>query len=99
MAGRKKPARKAKPSQAKPARKRAAASVKPARRPARPTRPSAGASISRRLDDVAETLAIMVPELAARLAAVEHLLIERKICRHDDLRHARAFIDLRRGEG
>jgi hypothetical protein len=98
MAGRKKPARKVKPSKKpKPARKRA--SAKPARRPARPARPSAGASTTRRLDDIAETLTIMVPELAARLAAIEHLLIEHKICRHDDLRHARAFVDLRRGEG
>ena len=36
-------------------------------------------------------------ELAARIAALEHVLIEGKICRHDDLRHARAFVDLRRG--
>jgi hypothetical protein len=99
MAGRKKPARNVKRPKAKPARKRAAASAKPTRRPARPARPSAGGSTTRRLDDIAETLAIMVPELAARLAAVEHLLIDRKICRHDDLRTARAFVDLRRGEG
>lgn len=76
---------------------RPAATAKPRRRPARPTRARTAAPSSRRLDDIAETLAVMVPELAARIAALEHVLIEGKVCRNDDLRHARAFIDLRRG--
>jgi hypothetical protein len=40
----------------------------------------------------------MIPEVAARVAALEHLLVEHKMCRHDDLRRARAFVDLRRGK-
>ncbi len=50
------------------------------------------------LEAMSETLDIMLPELAARLAAVEHLLIERQICSHDDLLRSRDFIDIRRSQ-
>ncbi len=47
------------------------------------------------LDTMAETLDIMIPELTARLAAVEHLLIEKQICSHEDLVRSREFVDIR----
>jgi len=46
-------------------------------------------------DTIAETLDIMIPELAARLAALEHLLIEKQICSHEDLVRSREFVDIR----
>ena len=48
------------------------------------------------LIELAEAQAILLPELAARIAAVEHLLTEKKLCTHDELVKAREFIDLRR---
>lgn len=39
----------------------------------------------------------MLPELSARLAALEHLLIELRIIRREDLKRARAFVDMRGG--
>jgi hypothetical protein len=35
-------------------------------------------------------------ELAARIAALEHLLLEKGLCTRDELKQARAFIDTRR---
>lgn len=49
-----------------------------------------------RLADLAEAQEILLPELAARLAALEHLLIERGLCTRDELKQARVFIDTRR---
>ncbi len=46
-------------------------------------------------DTIAETLDIMIPELTARLAALEHLLIEKQICSHEDLVRSREFVDIR----
>ena len=46
-------------------------------------------------DTIAETLGIMIPELTARLAALEHLLIEKQICSHEDLVRSREFVDIR----
>ncbi len=46
-------------------------------------------------DTIAETLGIMIPEFAARLAALEHLLIEKQICSHGDLVRSREFVDIR----
>jgi hypothetical protein len=47
---------------------------------------------------MAEALSIMLPELAARVAALEHLLIDKRICGRDDLTRSRAFVDMRRGQ-
>jgi len=38
---------------------------------------------------------IAIPELTARLAALEHLLIEKQICSHEDLVRSREFVDIR----
>ncbi len=45
------------------------------------------------LDAISERLDIMLPEVMARIAAVEHVLIEKQVCSHDDLLRARQFID------
>ena len=45
------------------------------------------------LDAMGERLDMMLPEVMARIAAVEHVLIEKKVCLHEDLLRARQFID------
>jgi hypothetical protein len=45
------------------------------------------------LDEMGEKLDMMLPEVMARIAAVEHVLIEKKVCSHEDLLRARQFID------
>ena len=45
------------------------------------------------LDAMSERLDMMLPEVMARIAAVEHVLIEKKMCSHEDLLKAREFID------
>jgi hypothetical protein len=47
-----------------------------------------------RLNDLAEALDIMLPELTARIAALEHLLVEKGFCTHEDLVRSREFVDL-----
>ena len=48
--------------------------------------------MTRRLQEVIERIDIVLPEVAARVAALEHLLLELKICTQDDLRSAREFV-------
>jgi len=50
---------------------------------------------SSRLAELAEAQEILLPELAARIAALEHLLVDKGICTRDELKQARAFIDTR----
>ncbi len=45
------------------------------------------------LDAMSERLDMMLPEVRARIAAVEHMLSEKKVCSHEDLLRARQFID------
>ena len=45
------------------------------------------------LDALVERLDMMLPEVMSRIAAVEHLLVEKGLCSHADLRRARQFID------
>jgi hypothetical protein len=49
----------------------------------------------RRLADLTEALDIMLPELTARIAAVEHVLVQMEICEREDLIRAREFVDER----
>lgn len=55
-------------------------------------------AVNRRLGELAEVVDIMVPELTARVAAVEQLLVEKQVCTHDDLIRSREFIDSRPSE-
>jgi len=48
--------------------------------------------LSRRLNDLTEQIDIMVPEVTARIAALEHLLLKKQFCTREDLVHAREFV-------
>ena len=48
--------------------------------------------LTRCLNDLAEQVDIMVPEVTARIAALEHLLLEKRLCTREELRHAREFV-------
>jgi hypothetical protein len=50
------------------------------------------AGLIRRLHDLTERIDIVLPEVTARVAALEHLLLELKLCTRDDLRRAREFV-------
>ncbi|HSA87550.1 MAG TPA: hypothetical protein VLE46_15350 [Nitrospira sp.] len=53
---------------------------------------TADSGLSLRLDELTERIDIVLPEVTARVAALEHLLLKLKLCRHDDLRRARQFV-------
>ena len=36
-----------------------------------------------------------IPEFGARLAAVEHILLEKNVCTYEELREARRFVDMK----
>lgn len=66
---------------------------RPARRKkTRPVSARADAGLSRRLLDLREQIDIVLPEVTARVAALEHLLLELTLCTRDDLRRAREFV-------
>jgi Holliday junction resolvasome RuvABC endonuclease subunit len=48
--------------------------------------------LSRRLEDLREQVDIILPEMTARIAALEHLLLEKQLCTRNDLRNARQFV-------
>ena len=52
----------------------------------------AGDAVERRLGELSEAVNIMIPELSARVAALEHLLVEKRVCRRVDLVRARQFV-------
>jgi hypothetical protein len=54
-------------------------------------KPSA-AGLVRRLGELTERIDIVLPEVIARVAALEHLLVELKLCTDEDLRRAREFV-------
>jgi hypothetical protein len=53
---------------------------------------STESGLSLRLDELTERIDIVLPEVTARVAALEHLLLELKLCTRDDLRRARQFV-------
>lgn len=53
---------------------------------------SGEAGLNRRLQDLTERIDIVLPEVTARVAALEHLLLELNLCTMDDLRGARQFV-------
>jgi hypothetical protein len=55
------------------------------------SKPSA-AGLLRRLGELTERVDIVLPEAIARIAALEHLLVELKLCTDEDLRRARQFV-------
>ncbi|HLZ35203.1 MAG TPA: hypothetical protein VKP13_14410 [Nitrospira sp.] len=50
------------------------------------------AGLNRRLSELIERIDIVLPEVTARVAALEHLLLELKLCTREDLRLAREFV-------
>lgn len=44
------------------------------------------------VQDLTERIDIVLPEVTARVAALEHLLLELKLCTMADLRRAREFV-------
>ncbi len=48
--------------------------------------------LGRRLQDLREQVDIVLPEMAARIAALEHLLLEKHLCTRNDLIDARQFV-------
>ena len=48
--------------------------------------------LSRRLQDLREQVDIVLPEMTARIAALEHLLREKQLCTRNDLIAARQFV-------
>ena len=48
--------------------------------------------LSRRLRDLREQVDIVLPEMTARIAALEHLLREKQLCTRQDLIAARQFV-------
>ena len=64
------------------------------RKKKRPAAARADAGLSRRLLDVREQIDLVLPEVTARVAALEHLLLELTLCTRDDLRRAREFVQM-----
>ena len=60
----------------------------------RKTSGDTNAGLQQRLDDVCEQLELVLPELAGRVAALEHLLREKQLVTRQDLVSARAFVRL-----
>lgn len=50
--------------------------------------------LGRHLNDLTEQIDIIVPEVTARVAALEHLLIEKQLCTREDLVRAREFVSI-----
>lgn len=48
--------------------------------------------LSRRLRDLHEQVDLVLPEMTARIAALEHLLLENQLCTRKDLIDARQFV-------
>jgi hypothetical protein len=48
--------------------------------------------VSRQLQDLREQVDIVLPEMTARIAALEHLLLEKQLCTRKDLIDARQFV-------
>ncbi len=60
--------------------------------PRKTAKPASQRTLHDRMEDLAERVEIVLPEVTARVAALEHLLVELNLCSHSDLRQARAFV-------
>ncbi|MDA2910171.1 hypothetical protein MYX04_04450 [Nitrospiraceae bacterium AH_259_D15_M11_P09] len=69
-----------------------------ARKWSRSKRPRSAPPATTHLNELTEKVDIMSSELAARLAAVEHLLVDKQVCSRDELIRSRQFIDPRQSE-
>jgi len=48
--------------------------------------------LNKRLQDLREQVDIMLPEITGRIAALEHLLLEKQLCSRKELIDARQFV-------
>lgn len=69
-----------------------------ARKWSRSKHPRSAPPTTTHLSELTEKVDIMSSELAARLAAVEHLLVDKQVCSRDELIRSRQFIDPRQSE-
>ena len=63
--------------------------------PSDPRASSPATIATNRLNELAEALDITLSELAARIEALEHLLVESRLCTLDDLIRSREVVDRR----
>jgi hypothetical protein len=54
--------------------------------------------LHRLLEDLREQVDIVLPEVTARIAALEHLLLEKQLCTRKDLIDARQFVRIQETE-
>ena len=71
----------------KRAQGRAAGRAKP-----KPAAKREDSRLGRQLHDLREQVDIVLPEMTARIAALEHLLREKQLCTRNDLIDARQFV-------
>jgi Holliday junction resolvasome RuvABC endonuclease subunit len=64
------------------------------KRRSRTTRSGSDAELRQRLEDLSEKFDLVLPEVTARVAALEHLLREKQLVSRQDLISARAFVRL-----
>ena len=50
--------------------------------------------LNRQVQDLRDQIDIVLPEMTARIAALEHLLLEKHLCTRSDLTDARQFVRL-----
>ena len=63
-------------------------------RPRKASTAAADAELGQRLEDLVEKCDLVLPEVTARVAALEHLLREKRLVTRQDLISARAFVRL-----
>jgi Holliday junction resolvasome RuvABC endonuclease subunit len=80
-------------SKRKPPRKRATSRTV-GRAKTRSVSKPADSALSRKLQDLHEQIDLVLPEVTARVAALEHLLLEKQLCTRADLIDARTFVRL-----
>jgi Holliday junction resolvasome RuvABC endonuclease subunit len=54
--------------------------------------------LGRQLQDLREEVDIVLPEMTARIVALEHLLLEKQLCTRKDLIEARQFVRIQEAE-
>ena len=54
--------------------------------------------LGQRLQDLREQIDIVLPEMTARIAALEHLLLVQQLCTRKDLIEARQFVRIQEAE-
>ena len=59
-----------------------------------PKATDSNAALRRQLEDLSERFDLVLPEVTARVAALEHLLREKQLVSRNDLISARAFVRL-----